>query len=328
MLLSVDESGDFRSRSDRPQLFVAAHVREGKIDQHVMWERKIPRRLKDARGEIKSSALSDEHLDQFIEEVLFREPRVRITAVVVVPGHQPSDAVEHHRVYSLATLNDSQVQMLAIGNAKGARSVGRMGDWLRKMSQPVYLKTISMAACVSHALRDAVLMAAAGGYDEELGAIEYRIDRDFVRQPEHKAYVTQLFRVYLETEMVGGKAIPSLDSWDEKTHPFLIRYSGRLPNGQPVWDMTRLFRDRCQFVESRSHAEVRVADCVATIIRRAYLNDAFDGLVKRIHPLFAGPRWPVVIQLGNSIEPQALARKPIWWPETPITREEDGAQRS
>jgi hypothetical protein len=75
MLIAIDESGSFGSHADRTNLFVAVHFRkharmfERKRIQFLDWEKTLPRRLKDPKGEFKGSALSDYHLLDFATRI-------------------------------------------------------------------------------------------------------------------------------------------------------------------------------------------------------------------------------------------------------------------
>jgi len=293
MILKLDETGDFRPGSESPHFFVAVHVQPRTETRHADWERSLPKRYKGSAGEFKGATLPEDHLASFVAEVLKPSPTVLVTPVVMVPAEQSPETIEQHRTYSLATVNDSQLQMAMAGNAKGAKGVSEMAAWLRRMSLPIYLKMTSMDACVAHSLRDAVGHAITGGYDRELPALQYKIDRDFIRDRRQQTFWNQMLRAYVQKTMVGEEAFFSLDTWEETGHPFLDLYGRRLSDGRAVWDLTPLFRDRCHFLDSKKHFELRIADCVAAIIRRYHSGVDCRTLYPDLVQLFCGRTGPV-----------------------------------
>jgi hypothetical protein len=307
MILALDETGDFRIDSHAPHFFVAVQIRAGKEAQFAAWESAIPRRHKGAVGEFKGATLPEDYLAGFVRDVLEAEPVIRITPVGLVPAMHKPGTVEQHKNYSLATVNDSQIQISRAGNAKLAKQVAEMASWLRRMSLPLYLKASAMFSCIAYALRDTVGHAIAGGYDLELPPLEFKIDRDFVRDRTQQVYWGQFLRTHMKTVMVGENALVSLDAWEKTGHPFRDLYARTLPNGRRVWDLTALFRDRCRFLDSKRHFELRVADLVAAILRRYHSRRDCRAIYPNVVELFCGTTGPIH-QLVLDPSPSALRR--------------------
>ena len=65
-IIAIDESGSFGMGSTDRSFFIAVHIRQRKTFyklkycQFTEWECSLPKSLKNARGEIKSSSLSDD----------------------------------------------------------------------------------------------------------------------------------------------------------------------------------------------------------------------------------------------------------------------------
>jgi hypothetical protein len=74
MIIAIDESGSFSIDSRYRSFFIAVHLRQRKTfyklkcQQFKEWENSLPKVLKNPKGEIKSSSLSDDQLTRIIHE--------------------------------------------------------------------------------------------------------------------------------------------------------------------------------------------------------------------------------------------------------------------
>src|SRR5688572_21301840 len=103
MIIAIDESGSFEPASTKLNFFVAAHIRQRKTlyktkrDLFASWVASLPRSLKNAKGEIKSSSLSDQQLEDFVAKIMITRPYIGITPVAIRPSDNPPAIVEKHR---------------------------------------------------------------------------------------------------------------------------------------------------------------------------------------------------------------------------------------
>ena len=76
MIIAIDETGDSNESSERLNLFIAIQIRQRKTlyrqkhDEFHSWEASIDRSLKNHKGEIKTSSLSDDQLFDFARQVM------------------------------------------------------------------------------------------------------------------------------------------------------------------------------------------------------------------------------------------------------------------
>lgn len=76
MIIAIDETGSFNPDSKYRNFFVAVHIRQRKTlyklkqRQFIQWESSLPKSLKNPKGEIKSSLLSDEQLIEFARNII------------------------------------------------------------------------------------------------------------------------------------------------------------------------------------------------------------------------------------------------------------------
>jgi hypothetical protein len=272
MILAVDESGSFAQDSGRLSFFVMVHLRQRKTlykskrAAFERWQRTLPASLKNAKGEIKGSALSEEHLEGFARQVMRAHPQVGITALAIRPSENPPAVVEKHRTVQLTGIRDGSRLYAEQGKKDLALTYENFGHWFAKLSYPQYLKLNLLGLCMASGLVNTVGHAVTGGYDEELVRTMFLLDRDFVKAPEQHIFWREVLRSQLFA-FTKNDPLPLLDKWKKKGHPFLMKYA---PEGR--LNFAELFQEWCSFVDSRDYLEIRIADIAATIISRC-LND-------------------------------------------------------
>src|ERR1700680_2646760 len=113
MILAIDESGSFDLGSTKLSFFVTVHIRQrqtlhkSKQVAFEKWERALPPSLKNAKGEIKSSSLSGQHLETFAAEVIRGgHCRVGITPLAIRPSENPLSVVDKYRSTQAMQIRD------------------------------------------------------------------------------------------------------------------------------------------------------------------------------------------------------------------------------
>ena len=107
MVIAIDESGSFAEGAEARHFFAAVHLRQRKTlyklkqSQFLDWERSLSRSLKNARGEIKGSVLSDDELVKFAHRVMCAHPFLGITPFSIRPADNPKVIVDKHRAIQL-----------------------------------------------------------------------------------------------------------------------------------------------------------------------------------------------------------------------------------
>jgi len=267
LVIAVDEAGDFRASSSLDHFYVAAIVRPGKEEQYQRWEAGIPARNRKEDGEVKGGYLTDDRQHDFVREVICASPRVIITRVAIQPSMHPPGSLRAHQAATVKLAQESAARFKRHGNAGMVAEASGFARWLQRMQEPQYMKLALQTEVVAQSLADAVGHAVTGGFDLELPSLRYKIDRGVLGDsPEDRRYwkrfiATQVRRLPEDTALV------SLDTWEATGHPFLDLY--RHGSG---WDLNPLFDERCDFVSSRDHYQLRIADIVASLHRLFYMS--------------------------------------------------------
>jgi len=270
MVIAIDESGSFAEGTETRHFFAAVHLRQRrtlyklKQNQFLDWERSLSSALKNGRGEIKSSVLSDDELVKFTHRVMCAHPYVGITPFSIRPADNPKAIVDKHRAVQLAGIREGAREYSVEGKPDMAKRYQEFGNWFEKLSYVQYLKIVVLGECVTAAMVNAIGHSITGHYDEELTRMRFQIDRDFIREPVHNWFWHEVLRNQLWNSSKQNP-IPLLKRWKQKGHPFLKKYSR---SGQ--LDFNELFWKQCEFVTSHEHFEILIADAVSTIISRFF----------------------------------------------------------
>ena len=245
MIIAIDESGSFAENSAEYCFFVSVRLRQRrtlykiKKYQFLLWEKGLPKALKDHKGEIKSSNLSDNSLLEFVKAVCLSEPRIGITPLTIIPQKNPVDVIEKHKEFQRKGIEDGLLYYIQHDKKEAANFYRDYQNWFKKLSYPLYLKVFMLGECIVHSLINAIGHSISGGYDEELPRLRFMIDRDFIRNETQGLFWRDLLRNQL-WNISKENPIPYLDKWDKKSHPFLEKYT---VNGRQ--DLGKLFNENC-----------------------------------------------------------------------------------
>jgi len=268
MIIAIDDSGAFALDSKNYCFFIAAHIRQRKTlysikkRQFETWEQILPKTLKNAKGEIKSSELEDKDLLRFVREVIISSPYVGITPTGIRPIDNPATVVEKHRTVQLYGIEEGISWYSKDGNKPLKNIYTDFKFWLKKLSYNQYLKIFVLGRCIQKALANTVGHAITGKYEDELLRIRFFIDRDFIKSPQPEIFWRELLRNQI-FHASKTKPIPLLNKWQKKGHPFLEKYAK-----DGVLNFNELFRKHCKFVNSHENFEIRIADNISTIFSR------------------------------------------------------------
>jgi hypothetical protein len=291
MIVAIDESGSFASNSTDRHFFAAIHLRQRKSlyeikrRQFSAWETGLPRSIKNATGERKSSALSDRQLADFARQVIRSQPYVRITPYAIRPAENPATIVEKHRAVVVMGINRGRKMYGEQGKVALARTLDESAHWVKKLNYSQFVKIVVLGNCLFAAFVNSIGHSISGGYDDELPDLRFLVDRDFIREPRHNLFWLEVILRNLICNASENNPIPVLDEWEEQNHPFLAKY---LRDGE--FDFKELFWSRCAFVSSHQHFEIRIADAVNTILSRALNERGCNEAFRFISDCFCGDR--------------------------------------
>lgn len=75
MYIGIDETGDFIS--DELNFFISIFIRYKYLNEIQIifkkWEKSLPKEFKDLKGEIKGALLTEEILDDFVDNIIFNK---------------------------------------------------------------------------------------------------------------------------------------------------------------------------------------------------------------------------------------------------------------
>jgi hypothetical protein len=268
MIIAIDETGDFNPDTKNRSFFVAAHIRQRKTlykmkqRQFFQWENSLPKSLKNQKGEIKSSLLSDEQLTEFARYILREHFFIGITPYCISPSLNHISVIKKHRKINLMGILEGAKELKEEHRDYDARIYDEFGNWFTNLSDAQYLKILVLGACITKALANTVWHAITNRFEDELLRIKYLIDKDFIKEPRHDIFWHELLRNQLYN-FSKTTPLPLNEKWKTKGHPFLDKYrkNGRL-------NFNELFWKQCAFVSSHEYFEIRIADAAITIISR------------------------------------------------------------
>lgn len=268
MIIAIDETGDFNPESRAWHFFAGVHLPSDSIDekqtQFLAWESARSPSKRDAHGEIKGSNLDEHDLAEFAAAILVPSSEIGITAIGIVPAQTPRRVVEVHQRITLAQLYSGIIEIRRHENRSLALEYARLARWFRRLNYQNFLKLRLTARCIDTSLRSAICIAALRDFKDDLVSMEFKLDESFIEP----GIETQFWHELLRQQTIAASErnpVVVIDDWEKTGHPFVKAY------GTPdLLDLRPILRDRCTFVKSHDHWEVRVADVVATIFHRVY----------------------------------------------------------
>lgn len=210
------------------------------------------------------------HLLEFATRIFGTFPVLGITPVAIRPAKHSPAVVAKHRHVMLVGIREGIKGYISLRRPEVARTYEEMGNWFQKLDNSLYLKIVLLGQCIVNSLSNSIGHAISGGYDAELTALQFVIDRDFVRGARHLSFWREILRNQL-WHISQETPVPLLADWQHTGHPFLTKFTrnGRL-------DLNELFVNNCSFALSHQRPELRIADMAAAILGR-YLNQRRCG---------------------------------------------------
>ncbi len=286
MIIAIDESGSFNADSSERHFFVAAHIRQRKTlykikkTQFLEWESSLPKVLKNHKGEIKSSSLTDSHLADFARKIVCSHYYIGITPYAICPSQNPESVVDKYREAMVRSIREGAKEAAGLGRKVQTGIYEDFANWVNKLSYTQYLKIYTLGACIGESLVNSVGHAVTGGYDEELVRIKFLLDRDFIKEPRPNTFWHELLRNQLYDHSTRHP-LPLLNQWGRKGHPFLEKYAAA-----GYLNFNKLFWQECSFVVSHEYFEIRIADAIVTILSRHFNKKTCHKAFALIRPCF------------------------------------------
>ena len=281
MYIGIDETGDFKL--DMLNFFISVFIRYKyltKIESvFTTWEKSLPNNFKNSNGEVKGSLLSEEILEDFINNIIFNKYYEIRYCCYGVSTHQASwDHVNLQRKMTTEQLEVAVEKYKEQGKQyyKVANQYNNMLGWYKKLSNQNILKIAVLGSAVLDSLYHAICYSAIHKFDNELNCLEFKIDKDFI----DKGAKTRNWKEILRNQLWNSRqGITILKEWD-KSHPFLKTFIKDIKDNRVY--LNNEFKKRINFYNSRFHWEIRIADIVATINRRYIVSKKCSSVFKKL----------------------------------------------
>lgn len=296
MIIAIDETGDFSPDSNLKSFFVGVLLQQqkGKLElkkqQYELWLKTIPTEKFNSKNEIKGSELDEKELYQFTEMVYTKEPCVSNQIICFLPSENPESLMKSIKKIEVESIEKIIELAKKKDKPKWIDFYEKLSIWYKnakKMNYQHFMKLILLRRLINRSFENAVGVSILyemldDSNSENLLNLEFKIDKDFIKGREAKQYWKELlrnsFHIYNKKN-----PIPSLKKWQEVGHPFLNKYKGRTGN---ELNLSNIFRENCDFLESDEHWEIQIADITGIIINRYFNRNkaqkAFENLNKCI----------------------------------------------
>jgi hypothetical protein len=259
------------------------------------WENLTRRSIPGHPAEIKSTALSEEARRDFVNKVLVSPARdIWYFAVLCDVDEAALRWGQIQQDHYVASTVSWAAQAAEAGQSKFANQLSNFGGWLRNTPAGMTVKAMTLNHAVTRGLNDGIVLSAAGRFDEELGELRFEIDQGFTRGSVERWQ--WLHRNFL---MIATQSSPItfLDTWTED-HPFVRSFVD-----EQRGDFIRLkpaFAERFSFVDSKASVAVRMADQVAGLLRRRYVDRRAAPYLERMTEREVAPPLEVLEPTGDA----------------------------
>lgn len=298
MIIAIDESGNFNTKSNKINLFVAAHIlsQNGNLEikqkQFESWEKTVPAKMKDKKSEIKGQLLGKVELKNFLKNVVYQKPEIRFTYVSIIPEENNIEIIQKHQRIEVLQLQ------LSLENFKNANAkqvninyMAHFLKWVNKRNEIEYLKLQCLGHCLYNSFYNTFAYCIALNRVDELLDIKFKIDKDFINN-ENEFWKTYSGRCI--QELTKLHPLPMLSDWPQN-HPVREKYIFE----NKGFKLNIPFRENLQFLDSKIHFEIRIADIVAIIYNRHWNGNGIKAHYKSLKNKSAAKYEHMLLQLND-----------------------------
>lgn len=310
MIIGIDEVGDFATYSQRYNFFVATLIDQAENWHEIKkvafenWENNVSEDAKED-GEIKGRLLSEKDLKRFTNEVIRSEKPIRIESVCFIPSDNSVESMEKYKEIQINSIDEVLQRYINKCNEEVVAKFEKIQRWFssnKKVNYQHFMKMLLLNKCISivhkNAIGVSILLELL--YDKEaknLLNMEFKIDQNFLDSEQKKGHWKGILRNYLLNDSKENP-VPLLDTWEQTGHPFLDKYK---KDGQ--LNLKDLFENHCDFVDSKDHFEVRIAEIVGTIFHRKFNKEECQEVYESLFSWKAKntPTFPHGIKLDETV---------------------------
>jgi hypothetical protein len=302
MHIGVDDIGNFAEGGNRAYI-ASAFVRPGSSDETRellrTWERTLRADSKTAGGEAKGHLASEGELIRFIDDVMLAsDPPIRYECAGVELDKETFAAVAGQKTVTAEQMRAGIEMYRGQGKDffKIANRYTNMLGWWEKLSGEQVLQIMMLSHVIPVVLNFAIGWSVAGGFEDDLGDLYFKLDEGFLSTSEEKkTFWKDMLRSHLWQATKTGTGIVTIREWDDD-HPFLATFfEADLGEGRVV--LTHEFKKRIEFYKSHETFGIRLADIIGSIVRRVTpLPDRFT------EQNIQGTEWNPLRFTGNRVD--------------------------
>lgn len=302
MHIGVDDVGTFVEGGGRA-FVAAALVRPGRAKQTRdllrAWEKGLSSEYRTAGGEVKGHLVPEDSLLQFVDDVMLRsDPPIRYECAGVELGSETFAAIAGQKTHTAEQMRAGIEMYRGQGDDfhKIANRYENMLGWWEKLTNEQVLQITMLSYLIPKTLNFAIGWSVAGGFDEELGDLRFRLDEGFLSTSEEKkVFWKDMRRSHLWQATKTGGGLITMKEWNDD-HPFLKTFIERdLGDGRV--ELTHELKKRIDFYRSHETFEVRLADIIGNVVRRITpLSKRFAE--QHVH----GKGWAAISFTGKKVD--------------------------
>jgi hypothetical protein len=192
MHIGIDDVGRFAEGGGRA-FVAAALVRSERRDQTRdllrVWEKGLPSECRTAGGEVKGHLVPEGSLLQFVDEVMLpSDPPIRYECAGVELGPETFAAIEGQKAHTAEQMRTGIEMYRARGDVfrQIANRYQNMLGWWEKLTNEQILQIMMLTHIIPTTLNFAIGWSVAGGFDEELGDLRFKLDEGFLSTSDEK----------------------------------------------------------------------------------------------------------------------------------------------
>jgi hypothetical protein len=287
MIVGIDDTGTVALGEEFYMAMV--FIRPSQLDNlsvaFLRWEDLCRRKIKGRPKELKSTYLSEAMYKDFINEVMLNSAHpVYYRGYKIAVDQKMLDWGEKQKARYIAQYNDEIPKAAKDGRPKWAKQAITLTGWLKGTPNGMMIKMQVLNTALTDALNNAVGLSAAQGFDHELDDYRIMIDEGFIKDKG-----VTFWKEILRSNSISGSArkpMPWLDTWDDN-HPFVKTFVEKTKDSGVLFKPE--FSKRFNFHSSSDEAVVRIADVMAGILRKQYIEGWDDPILDKLKKKISEP---------------------------------------
>lgn len=279
MIIGIDDTGTVVEG----EIFIISliFIRPSQLDNLGVafrrWEDLCRRKMPNRPQEIKSTDLSDDMYKDFIKNIILSGSHpVRHRGYMVRVDKNMLEWAEKQKQRYINQYKDAIEKAKNDGRTKWAKQANTLAGWIKNTPSGMLIKMKVLNNAVPDALNNSIGFSVVNDFDDELGEFRVMIDEGFIKDK-----ATDFWKEILRSNIIQSSArkpMPHLDTWTDD-HPFLDTFVDKTKDDLVLFKQE--LRNRINFHDSSDTIPVRIADITSGILRKKYIDEWDDDILKR-----------------------------------------------